>query len=97
MVFCPFVSNLLQLDFMEYFLFICLFIYSFLCIFFSFFLFIFWILVIFFISKQDQCTRVFSSEVLAIFPRHCEHPLRFCKKVVIVLRTWVHHRIVARQ
>ncbi|CRL06108.1 CLUMA_CG019313, isoform A [Clunio marinus] len=39
-----------------------------------------------------------SSEVLAIFPGHCEHPLRFCKKVICsVLRTWVHHRIVARQ
>lgn len=39
MVFCPFVSNLLQLDFMEYFLFICLFIYSF----FVYFFFIFFV------------------------------------------------------
>lgn len=35
--------------------------------------------------------------IINLIPGHCEHPLRFCKKVVIVLRTWVHHRIVARQ
>lgn len=43
------------------------------------------------------CSLSLLSFYLWMIPGHCEHPLRFCKKVVIVLRTWVHHRIVARQ
>lgn len=53
----------------------------------------------FVVSKVVQLSifSAISSEVLAVIPGHCEHPLRFCKKVIVVLRTWVHHRIVARQ